>query len=303
MKILHYSLGFPPYRTGGLTKFCVDLMIQQSRNGDEVALLWPGKMKFAGSLSKVSIKHRGTVTLANTCIQNFEIINPLPISYDEGIVDIESFMLNTGVSAYRSLLEYYKPDVIHIHTLMGLHKVFLDEAKRIGIRIVFSAHDFFPICPKITLYRNKGICTSMDDCIDCPKCNTTALSMNKIKILQSPLYRKMKNNFVVKKFRKSHRDTYLNDNNVENEPRRSMDDYKLLRHYYGSMLLTMDMIHFNSTITKKVYNRVFSNFPVDKVLNITHSDIYDNRTRKTFTDDLLRIRYLGPQGGGKGFFC
>lgn len=31
MKILHYSLGLPPYRTGGLTKFATDLMEQQIR--------------------------------------------------------------------------------------------------------------------------------------------------------------------------------------------------------------------------------------------------------------------------------
>ena len=46
MRILHYSLGFPPYRSGGLTKFCLDLMIEQKNEGDEVALLWPGQMGF-----------------------------------------------------------------------------------------------------------------------------------------------------------------------------------------------------------------------------------------------------------------
>jgi hypothetical protein len=30
MKILHYSLGFPPYRTGGLTKYAVDLAGEHS---------------------------------------------------------------------------------------------------------------------------------------------------------------------------------------------------------------------------------------------------------------------------------
>lgn len=44
MKILHYALGFPPYRSGGLTKFCVDLMVQQTREGHHVAMLWPGKI-------------------------------------------------------------------------------------------------------------------------------------------------------------------------------------------------------------------------------------------------------------------
>ncbi len=45
MKVLHYALGFPPYRSGGLTKFCVDLMIQQKKEGHTVAMLWPGQMR------------------------------------------------------------------------------------------------------------------------------------------------------------------------------------------------------------------------------------------------------------------
>ena len=44
MKILHYALGFPPYRTGGLTKYCIDLMLTQAEQGHEVALLWPGRI-------------------------------------------------------------------------------------------------------------------------------------------------------------------------------------------------------------------------------------------------------------------
>ena len=48
MRILHYALGFPPWRTGGLTKYCVDLMLTQKEQGYEVALLWPGRI---GSVS------------------------------------------------------------------------------------------------------------------------------------------------------------------------------------------------------------------------------------------------------------
>ena len=48
MRILHYSLGFPPYRTGGLTKFTMDLMRQQVKDGHIVTLLWPGEMHFIG---------------------------------------------------------------------------------------------------------------------------------------------------------------------------------------------------------------------------------------------------------------
>ena len=45
MNILHYSLGFPPYRRGGMTKYCMDLIDEQKKAGHKVSLLWPGKYK------------------------------------------------------------------------------------------------------------------------------------------------------------------------------------------------------------------------------------------------------------------
>ena len=44
MRILHYFLGFPPYRSGGLTKFAYDLMVSQAKNNDDVFALWPGRL-------------------------------------------------------------------------------------------------------------------------------------------------------------------------------------------------------------------------------------------------------------------
>ena len=48
MNILHYSLGFPPYRRGGMTKYCIDLMAEQLRVGHNVAMIWPGRIKKYG---------------------------------------------------------------------------------------------------------------------------------------------------------------------------------------------------------------------------------------------------------------
>ena len=84
LNIMHYSLGFPPYRSGGLTKFCVDLMEEQSNEGHSVSLLWPGKM--------ISI-HRNTYIKKHKNygkIGSYEVYNPTPISYDEGISNTDT---------------------------------------------------------------------------------------------------------------------------------------------------------------------------------------------------------------------
>ena len=300
MKILHYALGFPPYRSGGLTKLCVDLMVQQAKEGHTVAMLWPGQMGFVSQ--NVTIKKQKNVELSGQDILSFEVINPLPVSFDEGIANIAVFTKNVEVEAYRRLLDNFQPDVIHMHTLMGLHKSFLEVAKDKKIRLVFTAHDFFPICPKVTMFRHGAVCDSVQNCENCGVCNATALSLNKIRILQSPLYRALKDSKVVKRLRKQHRDGYLSESTANDTvtPVGTADDYKTLRNYYHSLLKLMDMIHYNSSVTKKVYESVFD-LPNSCIVVITHSDIKDNRKVKDYSNDGLRIRYLGPQSGAKGY--
>lgn len=300
MKILHYALGFPPYRSGGLTKLCVDLMVQQAKEGHTVAMLWPGQMGFVNQ--KVAIKKHDNVKLSGQDILSFEVINPLPVSFDEGIADIAAFTKNVGSKVYKELLDNFQPDVIHVHTLMGLHKNFLEATKDKNIRLVFTAHDFFPICPKVTMFRHGTVCDSVKNCENCGVCNATALSMNKIKVLQSPVYRELKDSKVVKKLRKQHRDGYLSESTANDTavPVGTADDYKKLRNYYYSLLKLMDMIHYNSSVTKKVFESVFD-LPNSCIVVITHSDIKDNRKVKDYSNDCLRIRYLGPQSGAKGY--
>lgn len=297
MNILHYSLGFPPYRTGGLTKFCNDLMCQQIREGHRVSLLWPGRMFLFNK--NTQIKSHITVN----GIQNFEVVNPTPVPYDEGIVDIHLFQTTGNKICYEKLLDDLAPEVIHLHTLMGLHKNFLEAAKERVIRIIFSAHDFFPICPKVTMCRNGQVCAAIENCTDCPECNLTALPIWKIRLLQSGVYRALKDNTIVRKLRKRHRDAYLSEKSVPKTNKSqtvSPSDYMKLRYFYNELLNYVDTVHFNSTLTKQIYEKhLHVNNSV--IIPITHSDISDNRKRKHFQNN-LRITYLGPEGKAKGYF-
>lgn len=297
MRILHYALGFPPYRSGGLTKFALDLMREQAKEGDDVALLWPGEMRLFDK--KVRIKKNSNFEN----IESYELINPLPISYDEGIEDIPAFTASCDRESYRVFLKSFKPDAIHVHTFMGLHKEFLEEAKALGIRTVFSVHDFFTICPKVTMFRKGQICSCVDSCSECPECNMTALSEKKIFALQTPLYRQLKDSSIVKRLRKGHRDQYLSgeaEAAVSEQSTNIPENYLKLRNYYKEMIEHISVVHYNSSITKEVFERTFQ--PKKScVIPITHGDVKDNRKIKTFRQPLC-LSYLGPYGGAKGFF-
>lgn len=299
MKILHYALGFPPYRTGGLTKFCIDLMQEQKKNNHEVAMLWPGEMKLVSKKIQI-IKKREQIG-----IDSYELINPLPVSYDEGIIEIEKFTKKCDKAVFEKFFDKFKPDVIHIHTLMGLYKEFIEVAHDKNIKTVFTIHDFFSICPKVTLFRNGTVCKQAHDCGMCPQCNLTSLSLEKIFFLQSPLYRRIKNNGMIKKIRKKHRDNYLSGelsmSIANNKPIRKESDYLKLRSYYECMIATIDTIHANSNVTKDVFEQFYQHKNI-KVISISHADIKDRRKKKIFNDDELKITYLGPGSEAKGFF-
>ncbi len=297
MRILHYSLGFPPYRSGGLTKFCMDLMREQFEEGHKVGLLWPGEIRFLDR--RVTIRKGKSVD----GITSYELINPLPVPFDEGIKDFDAFIQEGDKEIYDEFLSLIEPDIIHVHTFMGLHKNLLVVAKEKGIRLIFTTHDFFPICSKVTMFRQGRICDSVISCETCGVCNNTALSLRKMQVLQSPTYRKLKDSMLVKSIRKQHRDNYLGNNyNYDDKSLAGTSmEYKRLRDHYYDMLLLMDIVHFNSTVTKMAYDKVFD-LPNNCVIGITHADIFDNRREKSFLSNKLRIRFLGPQGGGKGFF-
>lgn len=298
MKILHYALGFPPYRTGGLTKYCTDLMQAQKEQCHEVALLWPGQIKLLKKSIKVCKRKQWHG------IDSYEIINPLPVPLDEGIVDVDIYTGKANLDIYIDFLNKYAPDAIHIHTLMGLHREFLEAANELNIRTIFTSHDYFGLCPKVTLFHAGKMCDDDHNCEDCVRCNLSALSINKIMLMQSPLYRRLKDSLIIKKIREKHRqDFFLKPQQeivLSTNYGNTSEDYRRLRKYYVSMLQRMDCIHFNSKVSENVYCRYVK--PKNRiVIPITHNDIEDHRRIKDFDHEDMHFTYLGPAKPFKGF--
>lgn len=297
MRILHYFLGFPPYRSGGLTKYAFDLAKSQAEAGHVVMAMWPGEIKKYSD--NPEIKKRKKIKR----ILNFELINPLPVPLDEGIKEFSAFTKSCDIEIYKSFLKKENPEVIHIHTLMGVHKEFIKAANQLGIRTVFTSHDYFGICPKVTLFRNGKCCDNDNECRNCIQCNESALSLKKIKIIQSPIYRFIKNIYIVKKLRKSHRNKFFNEESFPSMPdvdiEKISEKYRNLRRYYVDMLESIDFIHFNSTLAEEIYRRYIS--PKDsKVISIVHQGIKQQIIKKVHTGKKV-ILYLAPAKPYKGW--
>lgn len=297
MKIIHYFLGFPPYRTGGLTKYAFDLMKSQVADGHEIIALWPGQTRNYSAQPR--IKERKSVE----GIRNCELINPLPVPLDEGINEFEAFTKPCDIDTYISFLKKEVPEVIHIHTLMGMHKEIIQAANQLKIRTVMTTHDYFGLCTKVTLYRFGKCCDNDNECRKCIQCNLTPLTLKRIQLMQSPLYRWIKDASLIKKLRRRHRDKFFCESILPDMPNVNVEKlakkYRDLRAYYVGIYESIDLIHFNSTVTEKVYKRYI--IPKDsRIVPITHQGIKIHSRKKVYTGKKV-ILFLAPAKPFKGW--
>ncbi|MCU5378376.1 MULTISPECIES: glycosyltransferase [Bacillus] len=303
MKILHISLGLPPYRTGGLTKYSVDLMHSQGQE-HQVFLLYPGKFTFSKRTAIKKNKPYGSISV-------YELVNPLPIPLLNGINQPEHFMKEIDHKVYEEFLIELKPEVIHVHTLMGIHKEFFETAKKLDIKIVFTTHDYFGLCPKVNLMDSKGnICNDFDDGKSCIECNVNALSLPMVHVMQSYPYRYLKDSSIVKSLRKIKKNQTKN-NTVATRVEREIEEidvnlatyYIELRDYYLTIFKLIDYFHFNSSIAKEQFEKYLD--VNGKIVSISHQDISDYRQERKVKqrgNEVVRLGYLGPIDTYKGFY-
>ena len=299
MRILHYSLGLPPYRSGGLTKYCTDLMIEQIKLENEVFLMFPGRMSFIKDENPKIKYYRNYKN-----IKVFELVNPLPVPLLKGIYKPELFYKACDKDVFINFLKKINVDIVHVHTFMGLYKEFLVACKELGIKTVFTSHDYFGICPKVNFINYKGKRCEDINFEECYKCNITGDSIKKIKILQSQQYRYIKDKGIVdklKKYIKSGSNINLKEKNqvkVKNSSRAYQ--YLALSKYYYSMFENIDKIFFNSELAKSIYQKYIDTDNI--VIPITHGGIKDNRKIKDYNQNkILKLTYLGPYKEYKGF--
>lgn len=300
MKILHYFLGFPPYRTGGLTKYVMDLMEEQSKSGNQVIGMWPGEQRLCTKKIYVKIRKK------DEGIISAELINPLPVPLDGGICSPSAYSQRVEKNYYIRILKSLNPNVIHVHTLMGIHKEFFAACQELNIKTIFTSHDYFGLCFKTTFMKNHILCKDHKDCRNCIECNVNALSLKKIMLLQSKLYRWIKDTTIMKRIRYKHRinDTknYSNKVNISpDEYEKKLEDFRDLNRYYKNILESIDLIHFNSTIAQDIYLQHIEpqNFELLPISNKS-IQVNSNQRKERNVEDVITLTYLGPNKHYKG---
>ena len=186
---------------------------------------------------------------------------------------------------------------------MGMPRKLLTDAKKLGIYTIFLTHNYFPFCPKSSLFFNHSVC-DVNNKHNCTRCCEGAYSKLTLFLLHSHLYSKIKRSafayFLRNKF--FAKESIHNDKEAF-QPRKKDDYFKYeeLQSFYLKYFDYIDLIICNSYISKDIYQQGLPNIK-KKVIPLTHLSIRDNRHIRQFSKDVLTIGYLGPANEEKGFF-
>ena len=300
MNVIHYMIGFPPYRHGGASRYAIDLLKAQKDMDDmNVSILIPGDT-FSVFRKYPWIKNRKSLD----GIPVYSIENPIiePLLY--GIKDV-SYILDGEKDFPSDNLDNYfnevRPHILHLHTLMGIPKGFILYMKAKGVKIVMTSHDYFGLCPKVNFIDINETCCECYDGSSCAECNLNSRSKWFLKICNSDIFLRYKHILPVRAANVSNTANTDFDAELHKISSEKRESYKTLLDYYLDFFANIDAIHFNSSVTKKVFEHFISIPAKSEIISITTSFIEDRRKEKHFDNKNIKLGFIGGTGLYKGF--
>ncbi|HFC9126685.1 TPA: glycosyltransferase [Enterococcus faecium] len=294
MKILHYSLGYPPNRSGGLVKYAIDLMNEEADLNHEIFSLYPGRYN---PIKKTKIKYEKTLSNG---IKVFELFNSLPLPLFGGIKKPKDFYRTVSIDIYIDFFKSIDVDIIHVHTLMGLHREFFESANVLGIPIVFTSHDYFGLAPEPNFFFNGRSYDDKNTVENWALASVNSLSTSKLRLFQLKNYFLCKKLITLLKREGNYKKEELSKKIIVDN--KKIEELALLKKYYSDIFSHITKFHFNSSIAKEVYQRNISkkNF-IYRIIPITNSSIDFREKSYKFKHNKVRVAYIGPNKEYKGF--
>lgn len=299
MNVLHVSLGLPPLRTGGLNRYCVELMEAQVESGENVSLLFPGRF-IPGKVRLRKGDWHG--------VRTYELVNPLPVALTYGVAEPDAFVTPCQErDLFTRLLTDVAPDVVHVHSYMGIYREFFHAAKAQRIPMVFTTHDYYPICLRCTLIDAWGkSCVAGPSASSCSDCCRGGMSLRKSAVMQSGIYAHFKQSSLCNKLAgivkrdmaaKSHS---ISDDVIEEK---SIEDCQRLLDYNREIFELFDLVLPNSRMTEKIYRRAFPDTTY-RLVQISHAGLAvesEHRKAADMNSGPLTIGYFGGRKEYKGY--
>ncbi len=186
MRILHVAHQYPPDRRGGVEVYTQALAEAQAAQGHTVAVLhgWADRVNDAplvgGQWSVVSGQnavdsHQSSVSSRRSSIPDSQSLILLSATPRPARHPLEAFVRsfhNPALdAAFAQALQAFRPDVVHIQHLKGLSARLPLVAKRLGVPVVYTLHDWWTFCGNAQLVRHTGkLCDGPVLWLNCADC-------------------------------------------------------------------------------------------------------------------------------------
>lgn len=274
-------------------RYCCDLMEAQVAAGHRVALLYPAGNSMTRQ-AKLRKKEHGDIISYELYSQN-----AVPLVF--GIRNPDTLNRANDKDVYFRILDDFRPDVVHIHSIQGVGLHFFEEVKRREIRTVFTTHDYYPICLKCNLINSEGsICTGANQ-NKCAKCNLdSGLTASKAWLAQSRIYKSIKENTVIRMIRNSLKQEMMQESSKEQcITEEQVARFSAAIERSRRIVDLADIIHANSPLSDSYYRKYFPDSDI-RMVPITHSGLVFSAI-KPVKGGKLDIGYVGGANIYKGY--
>ncbi len=176
--MLNWPMVFEGARKGGIAGYMQALALELTARGHRVSAIASGTTYIPAKRNKPNRKNKpGPCTprrhpdwfgVGVYEIVNSPVLAPSLLQLNGPLAEISSPELE---SVFEQVLRHIKPEVLHVQSLEGFSLGCLDAARRLGCRVIYSLHNYHPLCPQVYLMRgHRALCTDYDGGRACQGC-------------------------------------------------------------------------------------------------------------------------------------
>lgn len=273
-------------------------MEEQVRQGHDVGMLFP-----AGNSLKRQAYYKKKIVNKIISYGLFSR-NIVPLVF--GVKNPESLDCSEDEQAYAQLLDDFKPEVIHVHSIQGIGESFFFEAKLRNIKLIFTTHDYYPICNRCNFINSFGSVCSGPSPEKCATCNLiSGLSDSKARLMQSAAYIRLKDSKIVQHVRKNAKRALSSQGFSAlapsvNPSNAQIVGFERMITHSARIINQIDIIHANSKLASNYYSKYFRESSVS-ILPITHANLDFKSISIINKRKKLKIGYVGGANEYKGY--
>jgi len=162
MRVLLVTHDHPFRGRSGVASYCRDLLGELQGRGIEVVHLYSAERSWVGGPGLRCWTEEG--------IRFAAVLNspaPPALSVDRPLRDCGDVCMEC---LFTRFLSEVRPDVVHVHSLMGFTASLLSAAQQLRVPVVVTLHDFWALCAQVLLTRPDGTpCEGPNGGVNCAR--------------------------------------------------------------------------------------------------------------------------------------